>query len=132
MKLDLNDLQPQEATFELSEHKGVTFTLKKFSLSARIWMNNRFKQEEIKKFFSDQSMEEISEVVFYLLKDKSILKTLEDLRDAVTTKKDMANIFQALLTTIGLSEPVMEKLAKDADLGNAPSPSQPTGAQSTT
>ncbi len=132
MKLDLTDLKPQTAKFTLSEHPDVVFELKKFDLNARIWLHNKFKQDEIKAFFANQSMPEISEVVFYLLKNKELIPTLYDLRASVVTQTDIAAIFQALLTTIGISEPVVDKLMKEAHAGNAQSLNQLIGAESMT
>jgi hypothetical protein len=130
--INLDDLKPAEATFVLSEFPGKTFTLKKFSLAARIWVNQRFGKDNIPKIFERQSLSEISEIVFYLLKDKATIPTLEDFQENIVTQKDNVAVMQALLTTIGISEPVIENLKKSIDQGNAPSLSQPTGAQSTT
>jgi hypothetical protein len=134
MSLNLEDLQPQEAEFELSAYKGVKFTLRPFSLRSRIWLGKRFTQDQIKGIFEEQRMEEISELVFFQLKDKSVLKSVEDLQDAVQTQSDRIAMMQAMLTTIGISQPVIEQLAKRELEKNEASLSQnqPTGAQSTT
>lgn len=131
-KLDLNDLQPQEATFQLSEHEGVTFTLKKFSLRAQLWLNDRFGADSIKGIFENQRLAEISEVVFFLLKDRTVIKSVEELQESVVTNKDRIAIMSALLKTIGISQPVMEKITKSVESGNVESLNQLIGAQSTT
>lgn len=126
MKLDLNDLQPAEAPFSLSN--GKTYTLKKFTLATQIWLQRKFGQENIQGIFTELKIPEISEIVFYLLKDKQDFKTVEDLQENIVTQKDRVELIQALLTTIGLSQPVLEKLNES----EAQSPSQPIGAQATT
>ena len=92
MKLDLNDLKPEEATFTLSSHEGVTFTLKKFSLRAQLWMNERFGQYAIKGIFENQRLGEISELVFFLLKDKTVIKSVEELQESIVTTQDKVTI----------------------------------------
>jgi len=132
MKLNLSDLKPEEATFTLSEFPDKTFTLKKFSLNAQLWMNERFGQEQVKGIFENRRLAEISEVVFFLLKDKSVITSLEALREAIVTNQDRVAMMGALLKTIGISQPVMDKLKKDVETGNAESLNQLIGAQSST
>lgn len=132
MKLNLNDLKPEEAVFELSEFAGQKFTLKKFSLNAQLWMNERFGVEQVKGIFENRRLAEISEVVFFLLKDKSVITSLEQLREAIVTNQDRVAMMGALLKTIGISQPVMDKLKEDVEKGNAESLNQLIGAQSST
>jgi hypothetical protein len=134
MKLDLSDLKPQEAEFKLSEKPEKTYRLKKFTLATRIWINERFGKDKIKTLFENQSMPEVSEVVYFMLKDKSDFPTLNDFQEAVVTQADFISLFESLLTSVGLSEPIIEKIAQSEaqESGNAPSPNQPIGAKSST
>lgn len=132
MKLDLNDLKPEESTFELSGFPGKVLTLKKFSLNAQIWCHEKFGKDAIKGIFENQRLPEISELVFYLLKEKEVVSSLDVLREAVYTAKDREALLMSLLKTIGISQPVIQKLANESAQGNEQSLSLPTGAQSTT
>lgn len=132
MKLSIKDLKPKEATFKLDSYPGVTFTLKKFSLNAQLWMSEQFGDENVQGIFEQQKLKEISHLAFFLLKDKSVLPTLEAFREAVTSHEDRAGMLMALLETIGISQPIIDELAKELE-GNADAPAElPTGAKSTT
>ena len=132
MKLTLDDLCPLEADFELSTHPGTKFTLKRFSLRAQLWMQNEFGAENIEGIFKNQRLPELSKVAFFLLKDKTVIKTLEDLQESVVTNKDRIALMAALLRTIGVSQPVMEAIAKEVGAGNAESLNRLIGALSST
>lgn len=132
-KLDLNDLKPAEATLALSEYPARIFTLKKFSLNAQIWVNERFGDPQaIQGIFKNLRIGEISEIVYFLLKEKDAFKSLDEFREAIVSPKDKVEMVNALLRTIGISQPIVDKLKKEADAGNEQSPSQLTGAPSTT
>lgn len=127
MKLDLNDLLPVEAPFELSN--GKKYTLKKFSLAVQIWMQQNFGGvDNIEAIFREQKLKEISEIVFYLLKEKGEFRTIEEFQEIICTQKDRVEILTALLKTIGISQPIMEQVTS----GEAISLGQQTGAQVTT
>jgi hypothetical protein len=129
MKLDLKDLLPEDSNLELS---GKQFTLNKMTLRGRIWMQKKFTEDKIKQIFSDLSFEEISEIAYFLLKEKDQVKSVEDLQDLVVTQQDRVNLIQSMMATIGLSEPVVKKLSESTAPGNEESLSQPTGANTTT
>jgi len=132
MKLDLTDLKPTEATFVLSKFPEKPMTLKPFSLNAQIWVTERFGVPAIEGIFKDQRIGDISEIVFFLLKDKSPTPTLESFRESILTKQDKLAMMNALLETIGISQPVMAELTKAASSGNAESLNQLIGASTTT
>lgn len=132
MKLNLSDLKPEEATFTLDDFPDKTFTLKKFSLNAQLWMNERFGVDQVKGIFENRRLGEISELVFFLLKDKSVITSLEAFREAITSNRDRVAMMGALLKTIGISQPVMDKLKEGVETGNAESLNQLIGAQSST
>ncbi len=113
MKFDLHDLQPQEAKLTLGNH---SFILKKFSLAAQIWTEQRFGAGQIEGVFKNQRIPEISEIAYYLIVEKP--PTLTAFQELVCTQQDKINLIQALLETVGLSQPVIEKLAKENEPGN--------------
>lgn len=111
--LNLEDLQPVEASLVLSEKPGKTYTLKKFSLSARIWIRKEFPEDKIKEIFENRSIPEIAKIAHYLLKDKSDFQTFEDFTDAVVTTKDQVALVRALLSVIGIDDEMIKSLSED-------------------
>lgn len=132
-KLTLNDLKPEEATFTLDAFPDTQFTLKRFSLAAQIWCRDKFGAEKMKRIFETQSLPEISEIVFYLLKDSAL--SYEEFLEGICSYQDKVRLITALLATVGISQPVMERIKKEAtENPQTPSPSKTkrTGAKSTT
>ncbi len=122
--LNLNDLKPKEFDLELSERPGKPFTLKKFSLASQIWVSNRFQNDNIEEIFKNQRIGDISEIAYYLIKDKHGL-SLEQFQELVVTQKDKVALIQAMLETIGISQPLIAEITKAQESGNAPA--VPTG-----
>jgi hypothetical protein len=122
MKLDLNDLQPKESKIVLSEKPGKTYTLKKFSLAAQIWLRDTYGPDKIKDIFENQRLGEIAEIAFYLMKDKSEFKTPIEFMECIVTQQDRINLIEALLETIGISQPIIDQLSKEYDEKNVESP----------
>lgn len=106
----MEDLKPQEADFQLS---GKTYTLKKFSLDAQIWVRAKFKQDELESIFREQKIPEIAEIAHYLLKDKTDFPTFKEFSETIAGPLDTHNVLQAMLTTIGLSQPIQEAIKKE-------------------
>lgn len=136
LKLDLTDMVPQEASFELSGAPGKKLVLIPYTLRVQIWAEKKYGKKQIEAAIIGSDVATFSELVFYMLKDKAAFPKIDDLLDAVITFKDRANVTNALLESIGLSQPVLEKLTKQLEAqqaeGNEQSPSQTTGANSTT
>jgi hypothetical protein len=135
MKLSLEDLKPQESKLELSEKPGKTYVLKKFSLAVQIWVKQHFGEEKIKYAFENKSLPEISEIAHYLLKDKTDFPSLESFQEAIVTQQDRVAVLSSVMETVGLSQPVLEKLAKEEEAqepGNETSPDPLIGAHSST
>ena len=131
MTIDLNDLLPQEAEFKLSKFPDKIYTVVEFSLYYQAWAKKRY-GADLKTIFENQALPEISEMVHHMLKNKNDFPTLEDFQKAILTQQDRVSVMQAVIKSIGLSQPIINQIAKDNLEGNAISPSQPTGAQSTT
>lgn len=126
MKLDLNDLVPAEAHFQLSANPTKRHTLKKFSLRATIWAQEKFGPDGLKDVFEHRNLPQISELAYYLLKDKTDFPTIDDFQEAINTQADRVALIIAILATIGMSQPLIDKLAKNEEPGNAQA--LPTGA----
>lgn len=115
MKLDLHDLKPQEATFTLSEKPGKTYTLVKMSLRVQIWVNERFGKERVTNILGNASIPELSEIVYFMVKDKTDFPTLESFQECIVTQGDRESMLAAMITSVGISQPVLEKMSKDYD-----------------
>lgn len=118
MKLELSDLDPQKATLQLSGKPEKKYTLNRFTLRARTWLRQKYTPEKVKVIFENQSLPEISEIAYFLLEEKADFPTIEDFQDACATQQDFINLIQAVLTTIGISEPVVKKISKEYDEKN--------------
>ena len=110
MPLSLFELSPQEATFSLSGENGKTFTLCRWSLRVRAWASSKYTNEGLKQIFTEQKITEIAEMAFFMLKEKDQFKTQDDFFDAIVTIQDQINIIMALLKSIGIGEPEIQKI----------------------
>lgn len=107
----LEDLVPVEAEFKLSGFDQ-TLTLSKWSLRVRAWAFEKYGAENLQKFFENKDILKISEIAFFLLKDKSQIKTLEQFQDLIVTIEDQVNLLKAVIKTIGVGEPQIDQLQK--------------------
>lgn len=113
-KLTLMDIKPEEFTFELSSRPGKTYTLGRFSLAEQIWCEEHFGgAEKVREIWSKQQLVPICEITHQLLKDKTDFPTFMDLAKCVITMQDKISLVRGCLATIGISKPVIEKLAAD-------------------
>lgn len=115
MKLDLNDLKPAEAHFQLSDKGEKQYTLRKFSLASQVWMREKFGKENVQGIFKDQNIPAIAEIAHHQLKDSSDFPTFMDFCECIITQQDRIAVMMALLHTIGISQPVIAKLTEEAN-----------------
>lgn len=135
MKLNLTDLVPQEAPFSLSSRPGKTFKLCAYTLRVQAWAEKRYDKEQLQAAIMGNDITAYTDLVYYMLVEKKEFPDQDNFLDAVTTFADRQAVTQALLTSIGLSQPILKKLAEQVEgdeAGNAESPSQKTGASITT
>lgn len=125
----LEDIIPEGATFSLKK-TGKTYRLNPVNLSDELWMSNTF-GEKLDDIFKNIRMKDICRIVFRLMveEDKQDFKAIdvqfineegetldkrmggaELLFIQVSGYPEKIEIFQALLTTIGVSRPMQEKL----------------------
>lgn len=135
MALKFSDLKPVEAQFELSEFPGKKFTLEKFSLDVQIWAQERF-GDELGKILEGRRLKELTELIYYVLKEKDVITSLQMLRKSIVTHYDKIAVIAAIIATVGVAQPVIDKMKSELAEKNVPSPDQqdeiPIGAQSTT
>lgn len=134
--LNLDEMIPQDVHFELSKFPDRKFTLGAFTLRVQIWAQKTFKgRADLERILSERPVDELSQLAWHTLKEKDAFKDYDGFLDSVVTFKDRNNLADAVLASVGLSQPVLEGIAKQLEAqekGNAPSPSQTTGDESTT
>ncbi len=111
--LNLEDLQPQETSFELSTMPGQKFTLCRWSLRVRAWAFSKWKAAELDSILREQKVVQIAELAYFMLKDKTKFPALDDFLDAIVSPRDHLALITAFLGTIGLGEPAIEELRKE-------------------
>jgi hypothetical protein len=129
--LDLNDLVPKETSFQLSGFPDKTLTLCRWSLRVRAWAFDHYGPKDLQEIFEKQKMIQISQIAYFMLKEKDLVKSVEELQDAVITIQDQINLTKALLSSVGIGEPEIEKIdkaAKDlqAKAEGTPDPNDPS------
>lgn len=143
--LKLQDLAPKESKFKLGDFPDKEFTLCRWSLRVKAWVLERYTSEEINQIFSTQKINDIALIAHYMLKEKDQFlddkgaPTLEAFLDCIVTVQDQVNVIKALLATVGIGEPEIEKInaaiLKEQDAPKDPnvkSPKSKTGAKSLT
>ncbi len=126
--LDLNDLSPKEATFALSERPGQTLTLCRWSLRVRAWAQSKYTDRGLQEIFTKQHIVQIGEMAWFMLKEKESFKdstglpSLDAFMDCVCTTQDQINLIKALLGTVGIGEPEIEKINQSLPKEGPPSP----------
>ncbi len=124
MKLKLEDLIPQYAEIKLSTMTE-TLVIKPWSLKVRFHVLKKYGQERLQEILATQSLEEICEIIFFMMTDesKALFKDFESFTEKVLTTQDILAITMALLKSIGLSEPAVEELRSQLKESEpAPSP----------
>lgn len=109
MELTLADLKPEESTFALSGAQG-TVTLRRLSLAVNVWLEKHYTSEQLKDIFSNQKIGEMSRIVYYLVKDKTQFPTLKSFREAVITNEDRVAMMTAMIKSVGVAQPIIDKL----------------------
>lgn len=121
----LEDIVPATGEFSLSLFPGENFILRPFSLSDSSWMVQRFGgQKAIEEMFATVDMDKICIVVFRLLdkkdlfeaeeieeyddigrKEKKLVTGPEKLKRSILGPNEQVKVLQALMKTIGVSQP---------------------------
>lgn len=107
--LDLESLSPRESELVLSTQKD-PIVLKVWSLRVRAWAFDKWGPAKLQEIFSKQQILPISEMAYFMLKDKDRFKTLEEFQEAICTVQDQVNLSKALLASVGIGEPEIEKI----------------------
>jgi hypothetical protein len=138
-KLELTDLIPEFAKFRLAATGDHEHTLRPVDLGDRAWVTRTFgSYNEIERIFARQDMEAISKIVFHQLVDKSPFAQIEEdewdddgvkigtrkvggyrlVMRALRSPMEMIALMNALIKTVGISEPILEELKKGVEAAN--------------
>lgn len=114
--IQLKDLRPAEAPFTISGLPGVTLHLKPFSLAAKTWAVTKYGSlEAVNKRFASNQVEHLSELFWYLLKEKDLFgESMTTFLEAVLTVEDQVNLLNAVTLSLGVSQADANELYKTA------------------
>ncbi len=131
--LNLDDLIPADAYFELSKFPEKKFRLKAYTLRLQLWAEKRFTKKGMADAIGSQDLAVLSELALYAMddEDKKLFPTLEDLQDAIVSYRDRSAFLHAILDSVGLNIPAMEKISKDIEAQEGPGKPQPQSDLST-
>ena len=140
LKLNLDDLEPQASSFELSTYPDKKFHLEAYTLQVQLWAQKTFGKERLGNAVAAEDIGTLVELAHYILDDegKKTFPTVDDLIGAVVNYKDRRALVHGVLDTLGLSQPVLKKLSEDMEgdkkkEGKQKSPvARSTGANSST
>jgi hypothetical protein len=127
--IKIEELVPEDATFTLKK-TGKTYRLRAITVSDEIWITRTF-GERIESIFKEVKMEDVCKVIFhqlekddkedFLAKDVDIINEegerlkvkiggAELLSALISGHSEKLHLFEALLTTMGLSRPIRDKI----------------------
>ena len=126
MAIKIHELNPLDSYFELN---GERYELHSITLAKRIYIDNYFGTQEkgeepngvatlTKNLESFGNFEALSEIIFYLMKDKEKFKHAKDLlahaeKDGGTRTFEL--MYVALCECVGLSEPQLDEMANEIE-----------------
>lgn len=129
-EINLKDLIPTEAEIMLD---GKTYTLRKINMEDEAWLLQEF-GAELENILKDIKMNEISRIVYRLIKDKKdfVAREISEIDEQGIEHKKMVGgaallhskitgvnekfaVYRALLTTIGISRPILDDLMGEED-----------------
>jgi len=128
----LEDICPETGEFELAAFPGEIFHLRPISLSDSAWMIQKFGgQAGIELMFKSVDLDKLSILIFRLLQEKEMFASEsmeeydddgnkvqiritgpEKLKRSICGPKEQIAVIQALLKTIGVSQPLIEESPK--------------------
>lgn len=131
MELDINDLVPEPGKFTLKKYGGkpIVVKLRPISLADEIHINKKY-GDRIQEIFEKLMTRELCEIAYHLCDNKEVFERkevtffsdeglkfkkhvggIELMMVLVTGIDEKMKMIEALLATIGISRPVMDKLA---------------------
>ena len=126
--IKLEDLLPSMAEFKMN---GKVYNLRPINLDDQVWMGDKYGPERLEEILSTLPLKEVCEIIFHQLpleqKKDFPYEEIEDLddegkpctkemtgpakvRQSISGIAHQMELIRALLKTIGISQPVLEKL----------------------
>lgn len=137
--LRLQDFKPKETTFKLGDFPDRDFTLCRWTLRVRMWALENYTSEQLKVIFENQQINDIAVISYFMLKEKDVFPTQDSFLDAISTIQDQINVIMAMLGSLGIGEPEVQKIVdaieKEAPVDPKPKSANPKtkiGAKSST
>lgn len=147
--INLEDLVPEKSAFKL-KIPNKEYTLRPFNLEDEVWLQKKY-GNEIESIFKELRIKEICEIAFHQLEDKSDFKKREvkfvndegdelvEIKGGVDLLYSLVSgfdekiaIINALMATIGVSRPIVEKLTKEDGEKKSETTAEQTGQKSST
>ena len=118
MGFKITDLKPKTTTLSI---KGKDYTLRPFSLATQVWCYSEFATKEEKNGLVNlgELLKEVDfmagcKIAYHLLKDKSDFNTVDDFINAIGDYTNLVKVYQAICESIGVSQPHIETITKEA------------------
>lgn len=124
--INLHDLSPRDVTFKLSQMPEATLTLSRWSLRVKAWAMAHYTPAGLKGIFEGRDVPKMAEICYYLLREKNIFPTQDSFFEAICGPKDELAILTAMLGTLGIGEPEIEKINKSLPEMETPDPNVPS------
>lgn len=127
-KFSLEDLDPRGAIIEIKVGEEIRqFQLKKFSLAAQLWVKREFGSPDLfVEYLNPESavnekeggtpyLETVLKTIFYLMDDegKELFGDWGGLAEHVAGIFELMQLQKALVTTMGLAQPIIDKIDED-------------------
>lgn len=148
-KLQLEDIAPERAAFFLKAKKK-KYYLRPVNLTDNVWMKGKW-GNKIGVIFEKIDMPELSKIIYRLMEDKSdfLAEDIDDVDDegeprsrrvsgpeklcaCIQSISEQIQIFQALMSTIGISQPLMDKMVAEEIEGKVKKKLKRVGGKSST
>ena len=123
--LNIQDLTPQKASFELSTMPGITLQLCAWSLRVKAWAINTYGEGELQKIMTGMQTLKIAEITYFMLmpESKSHFKNVDEYFENIQKVSDEITVNKALLFSMGIGEPEIKRLtSNDVVVTNLPDP----------
>lgn len=127
MDFELSDLSPRGCIIAIDvDGEKKQLRLKKFSLMTQIWIREEFgsadawakaidpNSEANKKSDSALYIKAVCKTIHHLMEDKDVFRRWEDLAEACASPNEILNLSRALLETVGISQPSVDKTMEKA------------------
>ena len=102
-------------------------------MRVQIWALKQFGKVGLEHMISERPVLELTQLAWHVLKQKDLFNNdFDQFTDAVVDFKDRQNLQDAILATIGLSQPVIEGLVQQIEEEGKKTQALQTGASSTT